>query len=180
MLHDAARALRLVRSRAHEDGFNPRKVIIIGSSAGGHLAATLLSKWDEGNPDSLDPVERESSRPDLGILCYPVITMKEMTHQRSRDCLLGQNAPRELIEELSIEQQVHAAIPPCFVWHTWEDSTVPVENTLLFVQALRKVSVPFECHIYQDGGHGLGMLNHHPWSADCIRWLKTRFDRVTE
>ncbi len=97
MLEDAARALRIVRSRASADGFHPNKIILIGSSAGGHLAATLLTKWDAGNLSSEDPVERMSSRPDLGALCYPVITMEAHTHWGSRDNLLGENSAPELL-----------------------------------------------------------------------------------
>jgi acetyl esterase/lipase len=178
MLADAARALRIVRSRATTDGFDPNKIAIIGSSAGGHLAATLLTKWDAGNPDDPDPVERVSSRPDLGILCYPVITMGESTHGGSRDNLLGTDAPKALREELSAENHVNAKTPPCFVWHTWEDPGVPVDNPLLFVSALRKAGVPFECHIYQDGGHGLGMKDGITWHEDCLRWLERRLNKV--
>jgi acetyl esterase/lipase len=174
MLEDAARALRIVRSRASADGFLPNKIVLIGSSAGGHLAATLLTKWDAGNPAAQDPVDRMSSRPDLGVLCYPVITMEGHTHGGSRDNLLGESPTQELLRELSAEKQVGPETPPCFVWHTWEDPAVPVENTLLFVQALRAVGVPFECHIYQDGGHGLGMKDGHPWADDCLRWLARR------
>lgn len=174
MLEDAARALRLIRSRAADDGFDPRKLIIIGSSAGGHLAATLLTKWDAGNPDDPDPVQRLSSRPDLGILCYPVITMGLLTHGGSRDNLLGPDAPASLLADLSAERHVNAGTPPCFLWHTWEDGGVPVENTLLFAGALRQAGVAFECHIYQDGGHGLGMKDGITWPEDCLRWLSRR------
>ena len=174
MLADAARALRIVRSRAASDGFDPNKIVIIGSSAGGHLAATLLTKWDEGNPGSPDPVERMSSRPDLGILCYPVITMGTATHGGSRENLLGADPSEALCAELSAEKHVTPQTPPCFVWHTWEDPAVPVENPLLLVTALRNAGVPFECHIYQDGGHGLGMKDDVTWHGDCLRWLEKR------
>ena len=174
MLADAARALRIVRSRAASDGFDPNKIVVIGSSAGGHLAATLLTKWDEGNPGSPDPVERMSSRPDLGILCYPVITMGTSTHGGSRENLLGADPSEALCAELSAEKHVTPQTPPCFVWHTWEDPAVPVENPLLLVTALRNAGVPFECHIYQDGGHGLGMKDDVTWYGDCLRWLEKR------
>jgi acetyl esterase/lipase len=174
MLKDAARALRTVRSRARTDGFDPNKVVIIGCSAGGHLAATLLTQWDPGQPDATDPIDRESSRPDLGVLCYPVITMGPLTHEGSRDALLGVGASQEQVEALSAERNVRADTPPCFLWHTWEDAAVPVENPLSFAQALRSAGVPFELHVYQEGRHGLGMNDGIPWSNDCVSWLRRR------
>jgi len=177
MLDDASRALRLVRSRAKSDAFDPNKIVVVGSSAGGHLAATLLTKWDGGRPGDPDPVERVSSRPDLGVLCYPVITMLEQTHAGSRSNLLGENPPEHLLRDLSAELHVGAQTPPCFVWHTWEDPAVPVANALLLLNALLCAGVPFESHIYQDGGHGLGMKDAHPWSADLFRWLEKRLKK---
>ena len=172
---DAQRAMRMVRNSASTKKFSPRKIIVIGSSAGGHLAATLLTRWDEGNSEATDPVERESCRPNLGVLCYPVISMGEFAHEGSRIFFLGENPPQELIEQFSNECHVNSQTPPCFVWHTCADDAVPVENTMRFTQALRKAGVPFECHIYQDGGHGLGMLDGQPWTQDCIRWISRRF-----
>lgn len=174
MMEDAARALRLVRSRAKSEAFDPQKIVVVGSSAGGHLAATLLTKWDHGKPNDPDPIERESSRPDLGVLCYPVITMLEKTHGGSRLNLLGENPAQELLNDLSAELHITPQTPPCFVWHTWEDPAVPIANALLFLNALHAANVPFESHIYQDGGHGLGMKDGHPWFNDLFRWLKIR------
>ncbi len=171
---DAARALRHIRAHAAELGVNPQKIVVIGSSAGGHLAATLLTRWDAGDPLHADPVERVSSRPDLGVLCYPVITMGEHAHAGSRTQLLGPDASAALREELSAELRVDDQTPPCFIWHTYADPAVPVENALLFAQSLRDAAVPFELHIYQDGGHGLGMKNAIPWPEDCRRWLQKR------
>lgn len=171
---DATRALRFIRAHAEEFKINPEKIVVIGSSAGGHLAATLLTKWDEGNPSHQDPVERVSSRPNLGVLCYPVITMGEHTHQGSKRQLLGETPSPELVEELSAELRVTKETPPCFIWHTYQDPAVPVENALFFAGALRNAGVPFELHIYQDGGHGLGMKNAIPWPEDCWRWLSKR------
>jgi len=178
MLHDAARALRTVRARARAEGLDPARIGIIGSSAGGHLASTLLTLFDAGQPDAADPIERESSRPDLGILCYPVITMGEFTHEGSKHNLLDDNPPTELVRLLSNETQVMAATPPCFIWHTFEDNTVPLENSLQFAAALRRAGVPFELHVYEKGGHGLGLptpgSSTPAWDEACLAWLKVR------
>jgi acetyl esterase/lipase len=179
MLQDASRALRLVRARAGEWNLDAHRIGIMGSSAGGHLASTLLTHFDSGKPDAVDPIERVSSRPDLGILCYAVITMGQVTHGGSRANLLGTNPPPELVRELSNELHVSKETPPCFVWGTDEDKTVPIENSLQFAEALRKAGVPFDLHIYQKGPHGMGLGSHewdpskrHPWTADLAFWLK--------
>jgi acetyl esterase/lipase len=188
MLHDAARAVRLVRARAGEWKLDPHRIGIMGSSAGGHLASTLLTHFDAGKPDAADPIERQSSRPDLGILCYAVITLGQFTHQGSKNNLLGKDPSPELVRQLSNELQVTKDTPPCFIWHTCEDSAVPVENSLQFAEALRKAGVPFDLHIYQQGPHGLGLgtrewnpEKRHPWTRDCIFWLRAQgFVRQTE
>jgi acetyl esterase/lipase len=174
MLEDAARAVRLTRSRAKEWGIDRQRVGIMGSSAGGHLAATLLTHFDAGKADAADPIERESCRPDLGVLCYAVITMGEKTHASSKNNLLGDNPTPELVELLSNERHVTPQTPPCFIWHTYEDATVPVENSLMFAEALRKAGVPFDLHIYQHGKHGMGLAGGHPWTQDCLFWLKSQ------
>lgn len=179
MLQDAARALRTVRARAAEWKLDPRRIGIMGSSAGGHLASTLLTHFDSGQPEAADPVERQSSRPDLGVLCYAVITMGEFTHQGSKKNLLGADPSPELVRQLSNELQVTPQTPPCFIWHTAEDKGVPVENSLQFAQALRQAGVPFDLHVYQKGPHGIGLgsrewnpAKRHPWTADLAFWLK--------
>jgi acetyl esterase/lipase len=178
MLNDAARAVRWVRAHAEELNVDTKRVGIMGSSAGGHLAATLLTHFDNGDTNAPDIVERQSSRPDLGILCYAVITMGDFTHKGSHNNLLGTNAAPELEKFLSNELQVTTNTPPCFLWTTFEDKTVPMENTLLFASALRKNHVPFALHVYEKGRHGLGLndkppFDHpHPWAADCQFWLK--------
>jgi acetyl esterase/lipase len=181
MLGDSARALRTVRARAADWSLDPKRIGIMGSSAGGHLASTLLTHFDNGKADATDPIERQSSRPDAGILCYGVISMGQFTHAGSRNNLLGTNPPPELIRDLSNELQVTKDTPPCFIWHTYEDTAVPVENSLQFAAALRKAGVPFDLHIYEKGAHGLGLgsgdydpSKRHPWTADCVFWLKTR------
>ncbi len=181
MLQDAARALRTVRARAEEWGVDKKRIGIMGSSAGGHLASTLLTHYDAGDANAADPIDRVSSRPSLGILCYAVITMGHFTHQGSKKNLLGENPSEDLVKNLSNELQVTSDTPPCFIWHTWEDKAVPVENSLQFAEALRKAGVPFDLHIYQKGGHGLGLGSNtwdpsrrHPWTADCVFWLKVQ------
>ena len=178
MLWDGARAVRMVRAHAADWKIDPHRIGMMGSSAGGHLTSTLMTHFDFGNKNSDDPVERQSSRPDIGILCYPVITMGEFAHQGSKTNLLGTNPPPELVKLLSNELQVTTSTPPCFIWSTFEDKTVPVENSLLFAGALRKNHVPFDLHIYQKGRHGLGLgdkppFEHPlPWANDCLLWLK--------
>jgi acetyl esterase/lipase len=181
MLQDAARAVRIVRTHATEWHLSGNQVGIMGSSAGGHLASTLLTHFDSGKPDAADPVERLSSRPDLGILCYAVISMGQYTHQGSRNNLLGPNPSLDLMQLLSNELQVTSNTPPCFIWHTWEDTAVPVENSLQFAAAMRKAGVPFDLHVYQKGGHGMGLgtrepdpTKRHPWAADLRFWLKSQ------
>jgi len=185
MLQDAARAVRLVRARAGEWGVDPGRVGIMGSSAGGHLASTLITHFDSGRPDAVDPIDRESSRPSVGVLCYPVISLGKFTHQGSKNNLLGSNPAPELVEDLSNEKRVRKEGPPVFLWHTVEDKAVPVENSLLFAQALRDAGVPFDLHLYEKGRHGIGLMakppqfeNAHPWAADLVFWLRAnRFGR---
>ncbi len=172
MLQDAARAVRTVRARAEEFKIDPKRVGIIGSSAGGHLASTLLTHFDAGKTDAADLVERQSSRPDLGILCYAVITMGPNTHQGSKNNLLGKEPSAELVKLLSNETQVTKDTPPTFLWHTAEDKAVKVENSLEFAAALQRAGVPFDLHVYQKGAHGLGLGKNHPWAADCLFWLR--------
>lgn len=178
MLMDAARAVRHVRANAEEYGINPERIGVMGSSAGGHLAATIMTKYDNGNPDAEDTIDRVSSRPDFGILCYPVITMlKQATHQGSCDCLLGEDAPDSLRMELSAELHVTPQTPKCFIWHTAEDGLVPVENSLLFATSLAKNKIPFSMNILQNGEHGLGLKAQFPysdalpWATDLIYWM---------
>jgi acetyl esterase/lipase len=179
IFEDAARAMRTVRAHAADYGTDPHRIGIIGSSAGGHLASTLLTHFDAGKPADPDPIEHESDRPDLGILCYPVITMGPGTHGGSRRNLLGPNPSPALVMLLSNELQVTAATPPCFLFATWEDPVVKVDNTLAFASALRAHGVRFDLHIYEHGGHGMGLGGPaskpdqlHPWTRDCLYWLK--------
>ena len=183
MLQDGTRAIRYIRAHAADWKIDPHRVGMIGSSAGGHLTSTVITHFDAGDSKAVDVIERESSRPDIAILCYPVITLGNLAHGGSKRALLGTNLPPEKIEELtrelSNELQVKKDTPPCFLWSTFEDKTVPVENTLQFADALRKAQIPFELHVYEKGPHGLGLGSRTydrskflPWTRDCAAWLK--------
>lgn len=179
MLEDAARAMRLVRFHAPGWRLDPRRLGIMGSSAGGHLVSTLLTHFDTGKPDASDLIDRVSCRPDVGILCYPVITMGEYTHKGSRENLLGKDPGAELVRELSNDLRVGGNTPPCFIFHTADDAVVPVENSLMFAAALRRAEVSFDLHIYEHGVHGIGLgrktydpSRWHPWTRNCGFWLK--------
>lgn len=179
-LQDAARAIRTVRARAKEWGLDPARVGILGFSAGGHVASTAGTHFDAGKADAADPVERVSSRPDLLILIYPVITMRELTHAGSKKNLLGAEPKPELIALLSNEEQVTKETPPSFLVHTVNDAGVPVENSLMFVSALRGAGVPFELHLYERGPHGFGLGTRNgvrdpvlsTWPDRCADWLR--------
>ncbi len=176
-LQDAQRALRLVRSRAASFAIDPRRVGILGFSAGGHLASTAGTRFDDGKPDAADPVERFGSRPDFMILGYPVISLAApFAHRGSRSLLLGETPDLKLVEELSNETQVTARTPPAFLFHTADDPAVPVENSLAFFQALRAAQVPGELHVFPRGPHGVGLAQWDPalsaWPKLCEAWLR--------
>lgn len=176
MWQDASRALRLVRSKAAQAGFDPQKVAIIGSSAGGHLTSHLSVQNDDGNPQAADPVEQFSSRPDAAILCYPVISMVEdFTHAGSRQNLLGADATSAQHAEVSSELLAGERTPPSFLWHTMEDTAVDAMNSVVYAFALKKAKVPAEVHLYPKGPHGIGLANGHPWTVACERWLTEVF-----
>ncbi len=165
MLEDALSAINTVRSASREYGIDRDRVGIMGSSAGGHLAAHALVAWNSRESDV-------SLRPDFGILCYPVITSRgPYAHTGSMRNLAGDNPSPEILNELSCEQHVSPDTPPCFIWHTGEDSGVPLENSILFASALRRHGVPFELHLYQKGGHGLGLATTFDWGSECLRWI---------
>jgi acetyl esterase/lipase len=179
MLDDAQRAIRTVRARAAAWNLDPARVGIWGFSAGGHLASTAATRFDSGNPNAPDPVERVSSRPDILILSYPVISLTTpYTHRGSLQNLLGENPPPALAESLSNEKQVTPHTPPTFLFHTNADTGVPPENSLLFYLALRKAGVPAEMHIYETGRHGVGLAYTDPvlasWGERLTDWLRLR------
>src|SRR5712692_1268713 len=178
-LQDAQRALRTVRSRAKEWNLDPKKIGIWGFSAGGHLASTAATHFDDGKADADDPVEKVSCRPDFAILCYPVITFEDpYCHKGSRVNLIGNNPDPKLLESLCNEKQVTEKTPPTFLFHTGTDTGVPPENSVLFYMALRKAKVPAEMHIYEKGPHGVGLAQKDPilskWPEQLAGWMKQR------
>jgi acetyl esterase/lipase len=177
-LLDASRAIRMVRSRAKEWGIDANRIGILGFSAGGHLASTLATHYDFGDANSTDAIEKISSRPDLQILIYPVVTMGEFTHAGSKKNLLGENPTEELVKKYSNELQVTKNTPPAFIVASVEDKAVPFENSLQYVQALRKNGVPFEFHLYEKGAHGFGLAPTDPilstWKDRLKDWLVLR------
>jgi len=178
-LQDAQRAIRTVRIRANEFKVDPQRIGIIGFSAGGHLASTTTTHFDTGRAGSIDPFEAVSCRPDFAILCYPVIALDELfTHRGSQLNLLGKDADEKLVQSLSTEKQVTSATSPSFLWHTNEDTAVPPENSVMFYLALRRAGVPAELHVYEKGGHGLGLAASVPgvssWPSQCQQWMQGR------
>ena len=178
-LGDAQRAIRLVRSRAKEFGVAPDRIGMMGFSAGGHLAATAGTHFDDGNSAAVDPIERTGSRPDFLILAYPVISFDPaIAHAGSVRSLIGENPPAALIQELSNELHVTEKTPPTFLFHTSNDPAVPVENSVRFYLALRKMRVPAEMHIFESGPHGVGLDLADPalgqWPGLLSSWLRVR------
>jgi acetyl esterase/lipase len=174
---DARRAMRLVRSNAQGWGVDPGRVGIMGFSAGGHLASTTGTRFDSGRHEVSDPVDHMGSRPDFVILAYPVISFTApFTHRGSRLNLLGEAPDPALAESLSNELQVGAHTPPTFLFHTADDATVPVDNSLAFARALGSAGVPVELHVFPKGPHGVGLAPQDPvlsqWPKLCAAWLK--------
>jgi len=178
-LGDAQRAIRYVRAHASEFGIDPRRIGVWGFSAGGHLASSTGTHFDNGNAGSFDAIELQSSRPDFMILAYPVITFTQpFMHRGSRDALLGFTPEPALADLLSNERHVTHETPPSFLFHTSDDDVVPVENSIVFYQALRAARVPVEMHIYEHGPHGVGLARDDPelsrWPDLLAAWLHKR------
>jgi acetyl esterase/lipase len=177
-LGDAQRAIRTVRSKAAEYRLLPDRIGIMGFSAGGHLASTAGTHFDAGDAGATDPIDRQSSRPDFLVLCYPVVSFLNFAHQGSKRNLLGDNPDAKLVESMSNETQVTAQTPPTFLFHTNADTGVPPENSVMFYSALRKAGVPAELHIYERGPHGVGLAQTDEalssWPARLGDWLRGR------
>ena len=176
-LLDAKRAIRMARFYATSWNINKDKIGIMGFSAGGHLASTLGTHFDAGDRTAVDSIEQMSSRPDFMVLCYPVISMsKAIMHSGSRNNLIGQTPTDELAKLYSNELQVTKQTPPTFLVHATDDKSVPVENSLLFYQALRDNGVPVEMHLYPAGGHGFGLALGkgylETWTDRLVDWLR--------
>ena len=187
-LLDLSRAVCIVREHAAAWQVDPHKIAVCGFSAGGHLAASLGVHWNRAYLQEIPGIQAGMNRPDALILSYPVITGGKFRHSGSFQNLLGDTPELSLLEEMSLERQVGPHTPPTFLWHTVADPSVPLENSLLFVQALRKHSVPFECHIYPNGGHGLSLATAETatpdlppdshiagWMPLCLEWLSELF-----
>lgn len=176
-LQDAQRAIRTVRARAAEWGVDPDRIGILGFSAGGHLASTAATMFDDGDADAVHDIEKQSSRPDFAVLVYPVISMREgVGHMGSRHNLLGDNPSAELIDEWSTDLRVTEKTPPTFLVHASDDDGVLVGNSLQFYAALVAHKVPAELHVYEVGGHGFGMFRGErpsdKWPEQLEPWLR--------
>jgi acetyl esterase/lipase len=177
MINDAQRAMRILRAGAERWGIKTDGIAVLGFSAGGHLASSLATLHDRFTSEDDDLARRVSARPDAAVLCYPVIDMQgPFTHRGSRDNLLGPGADASAGELMSTHLRVSPTTPPTFLWHTSDDAGVPMENSLLFAMACRKMGVPVEVHSYESGRHGLGLSadapDVAPWTDTCVRFLK--------
>lgn len=159
-LMDAQRAMRLIRRKADDFGIVAEKVGVMGFSAGGHLCASLATRFDAKVYTPIDDADTLSARPFLSAPIYPVVTMRpDVTHKGSRENLIGADADEAKTELYSTEQQVTSQTPPTFIVHSEDDATVPVENALLLRAALKQAGVLVETHLYPKGGHGYGLTN---------------------
>lgn len=171
-LQDAQEAIRMVRRNAAKWHLDLNKIGIMGFSAGGHLAATVSTRYAEKVYDSKDEV---SARPDFSILIYPVISMQDgITHNGSKNYLLGENANSDMVDKFSNEKRVDDKTPKAFLVHATDDKAVPVENSINYYLALKQHSIPVEMHIYENGGHGFGLgiqETNINWSKACEKWM---------
>ena len=172
-LQDAVEAMLHIRGNAAKWKIDPQRIGAMGFSAGGHLVSTLINRPEDGVILGSD--RAVSPRPDLAILCYPVISMITKPHSTSRKMLIGDHPDEKRLRQTSSELQVKHGLPPVFLWHTMEDKLVPVEHAQLYAAALHQHKIPHELHLYEHGDHGTGLIRtKHPWFADLLFWLKAR------
>jgi acetyl esterase/lipase len=176
-LRDALRAVRIVRSRAAEFGVQPDRIGMLGGPAGGHVTASAGTLFDAPEGRTGAALDAVSGRPDFMILVFPVITMQDPSaHGTSRRNLLGASPTEELKHRWSVDEQVTKDTPPTFLVHSTADTVVPVENSLLFFQAMRRARAPIEMHLYPLGPHGSGLDPRlgptAEWPKLCESWLR--------
>lgn len=174
-LSDVQRVIRYVRHHADEYGIDRNKIAIMGFSAGGHLAGSASVHYDKKAYEPIDEIDNESARPDLSILCYPVIDMRDYRHDGSKINLIGHRPTENMKDFMSLHMQVTSDTPEAFIWHTSSDDGVPVMNSILYAQALSRENINFEMHIYPLGCHGLGLAPNEEyvakWSKNLEAWL---------
>lgn len=167
-LQDAQEAIRVIRRHSKDWGVDPHKIGVMGFSAGGHVASTLSTHYNE----KVYETDTTSARPDFSILIYPVISMREnITHNGSKNYLLGNEPADTLVEHFSNELQVDENTPPAFLIHSADDKTVPVANSIGYFNALKEHNIPAELHIYEKGGHGYGLARDRNNTTE-INWPK--------
>ena len=172
-LLEACAAVKYVRENAQRFDINPEKIVVCGFSAGGHLAASVSCHWSKDFVSQALGCEKELLRPNGAILSYPVITTGELTHQGSIDNITYGASGEEkdkLSELVTLDRQINPDTPKTFLWHCSDDDVVPVENSLLYMDGLSKHKIPFECHIYEWGGHGLSLCDFN--TANCDEQLQ--------
>ena len=186
-IYDIANAIKLIRENKDEWGIDPEKIALCGFSAGGHIAASISTLWNDVSVFGQNEMENSKHRPNASILCYPVITAGEHTHTWSIKNLTGDDERNESWNAFSLEKRIDKNTPPAFLWHTYSDQAVPVENSLLYAKGLREHNIPFEMHIYPYGKHGLSTVSDetywkvpqftrtYPWIEQSIEWLYLTF-----
>ena len=182
-LLEVSKAIAHIRENAKEYNIDKNKILVCGFSAGGHLAASIGTLWEEELIKKELGIKHGDNKPNGLILAYPVIAYGKKAHSGSFDNLVG-DGDKSLYEKLSLEKQVSKSTPPAFIWHTFNDGTVPVENSLLFAAALRENDIPFELHIFPEGKHGLSLCNDitngtnkhcEVWMDLCLKWIEENF-----
>jgi acetyl esterase/lipase len=175
-LQDAARALRWLRANASSQHIDPERVAVLGTSAGGHLAALLATADGAGDPASPDPVERESSRPDLLLMAQAAVSFEQFVHEGSRRRLLGNSPSPGLARQLSVDRRVGPGTPPTFIWTSKTDEFVDYRNSELFVQALQRHGIEHEYQLFPEGPHGRGLARAErytrEWPQRTLDWLR--------